>query len=369
MYNELTEQELLLLPVDALTLNERLVELYSRNETLSAVIQEAIEQSSETTHDNAPYDVAKDEKVINDSMIHGLESIRSRSKVFLPDTESEVVGVGKIAILECDGEQKIIEIAGDWHDRHNEDNLVLNRRAPLAELLIGLTQSDDVTLPDGTKWKISQIRTVDIEISTSESQDLSDAELSDWRASRILFVCGHHASGKSSVIKEALEKDYLIFDTGPTLRKVHQQRRADISFEDWVSIGESQNGKNFTDIILKDELEKLIETSEVQRSGIVVIGNRSLSGIEYMRENLHISDSRIMYVVTPKKVMFERFKEREQLPNLPAVEFDDIIEQEMKKGLYHVGRNADYKILNTGSIKEVAKKVKTLLDEWVPEND
>lgn len=363
--NNPVDSELVILPEDRMLLEARIVRLRESSSVLAQIVQEAIEQSSETTHDNAPYDAARHEKNIVGKQLHDFERILSSHAVIsYPVDPTEVMPGTRVKIQNGVKEQSL-EVAGDYHERHDREWIVLSRKTPLALQMLGRKVGDFIEY-DGSIWTVSNISTSGAQ-SNNESLSSSESNADkDWLSKRMLFVCGPHASGKSALVRDALNDGYTIFDTGPTLRSLHKNERPEITFREWVTDGERTAGNNFTDELLAKELRKLIAETPPS-SGIIVVGNRSVSGIEYLKGQIDHSDSKVIYINAPKRMLFDRYKQREDAKNLTQKEFDEILEADMRMGLYQISGISDAKILNMDDLTIVSAKIRQFMDEWRPE--
>lgn len=145
-----------------------------------------------------------------------------------------------------------------------------------------------------------------------------------------LFVVGPHASGKSVLARRSLsDSTHLFFDTGPLLRAYHQHDCPDTAFGEWVSLNEEEYGSTFTDDVLAGH----ISTALRQVSGkAVIIGNRSIDGIDRISEVLGASDRKIVYVDAPTDLLHERYQKREQRI-ISKTEFEEILDRDRRMGL------------------------------------
>ena len=92
---------------------------------------------------------------------------------------------------------------------------------------------------------------------------------------------------------------------------------------------------------------------------VVVTGARSLEELKHLEE--HTSNFHIVLVEAPKKNRFSRRSEIDP-PGEKAFFGRDSNDLE-KKGLAQVIRVADYKIENSGSLKELAEQVRSLTEK------
>ena len=78
----------------------------------------------------------------------------------------------------------------------------------------------------------------------------------------MIFIAGPHGAGKTTV-GMALPKDiFFIVDTGPILRSIWQETNPRIAFQEFIQSGETIYGMNFTDELLTDEINRLIDLQD-----------------------------------------------------------------------------------------------------------
>lgn len=194
---------------------------------------------------------------------------------------------------------------------------------------------------------------------------MNDVDLNEWRSRRMLFVSGPHASGKSSLVHGSLGSGFSVFDLGPMIRKIHFEQGTDLSFMEWLGHNASEYGPDHTSELLVKAMRPAVQGEDTP-NGVVVIGSRSMRGIEYYQERLQPTDSRIIYVDAPEAILHERYIQRDGLPDLSLEAFRSILGQDIEMGLESVRYNADHVIVNAGAIATAETCLVRLIDEWHP---
>lgn len=107
---------------------------------------EVLNQSSETWHDNAPWDAVCDKQSLIKSEYDELKSILSNSDLEKPIANSSSVGMGCTVYLDSNQIRKSIFIAGDWSIRtgtHIKEAFVVSARSPIAQACLGKYVGDN----------------------------------------------------------------------------------------------------------------------------------------------------------------------------------------------------------------------------------
>jgi adenylate kinase family enzyme len=205
---------------------------------------------------------------------------------------------------------------------------------PRSELsLYGATELDTVTL-----------------VSLTRAVKSKSLRLPDFNP---LFVVGPHASGKSALAKHALDDNsHQFFDTGPLLRSYHKHDCPNAPFGAWMTSSEEEYGATFADDVLAGH----ISTSLRRDAGkAVIIGNRSIDGIDSLSEDLGASDRKIVYIDAPTDLLHERYQKREQC-RISIVEFEEILERDRRMGLSALMGAADIVIDNSSDFETAASQ-------------
>ena len=154
------------------------------------------------------------------------------------------------------------------------------------------------------------------------------------------FIAGHHGVGKTFLVNE-LKKEIKLthFDTGPMIRALYAKSNTDVSFQNWIVASEEKHGKDFTNKLLCQEMEKNLKNNT---SNIIITGNRSLEGIMYISKYFFITLPSIIYLESPFALLKTNYEAREKI-KLTDLEFEKKFLEEIKAGLYNI---RDYVIQN-----------------------
>lgn len=149
---------------------------------------------------------------------------------------------------------------------------------------------------------------------------------------KILFLIGPHASGKtySSIEYVNINKECKMIDTGPIMRRIHDQHNKEISIGEWVEQLEIIYGKNITSKIISTEIENIINNSEYDN--YILIGFRTLEGIKYVINYLNIEDYSILYVDASLELLYSNYIKREN-KKITKEEFSKYLNDELNSGL------------------------------------
>jgi len=132
----------LILEADRLMAYERIAELEQMIIDLGPEIEAALNQSSETYHDNAPFEVVRDRRSNLIANIRELRDILVHSTKQMPPKRAGVVSVDTSIEVQngTTMQRHRYYLAGDWTLRTgtlHQGALVLSRKSPLGALLEG----------------------------------------------------------------------------------------------------------------------------------------------------------------------------------------------------------------------------------------
>lgn len=150
---------------------------------------------------------------------------------------------------------------------------------------------------------------------------------------KVLFVVGPHASGKTYSINESLAENNIkstIVDTGPIMRRKHQESGSVQKIGKWVCELEQLYGNDITSKIIANEIEKQINLE--QNENVIIIGYRTFDSIKYLVNYLQIEDFQIIYVDAPISLLYQNYCAREGAKKT-FNEFEFYIHEEEKSGL------------------------------------
>ncbi len=149
---------------------------------------------------------------------------------------------------------------------------------------------------------------------------------------KTMFLVGPHASGKTYLANKFVSdnKENTIIDTGPIMRRIHQEQRPDLTIDKWVEQMENLYGKDFTSSTISNEISNVISSGSVEN--YIIIGFRSLEGIFYTINKLNIEDYQIVYIDAPYNLLYQNFLSREK-KDISFESFKEYIDLEQRKSL------------------------------------
>lgn len=145
MRNEL----LYILSQDKQAARIRIAELEQEIQDLGPEFYDVFNQSSETWHDNAPFDALRDRQAQLFAELQNLKSIMRQAAVSIPKPNKTVVGIGARVTVYNEALKKNVHflVAGDWTYRVGEkidEAMVISTKAPIAQALLGKKMGDVV---------------------------------------------------------------------------------------------------------------------------------------------------------------------------------------------------------------------------------
>lgn len=146
------------------------------------------------------------------------------------------------------------------------------------------------------------------------------------------------AFGKTYTVSriKALE-DIQHIDLGPLIRQAHQVFSPDTTLGKWIEEGEAQYGKNFTDIILCKQIERL--SKGIDKEITMITGSRSLPGIQFIANRFEIKNPQIIYITAPVSQLKSNYERREGV-SLTEEQFASILQAEKDMGLENLEQYA-----------------------------
>jgi transcription elongation GreA/GreB family factor len=132
------QKELVILDEDKEYIRQRIAELQQQIQDLGPEFYEVFNQSSETWHDNAPFDALRDKQSVLDAELQSLRRALRNSAVSVPKPPKGKVGIGSTVHL-SDG--RIVFVAGDYTPyagQVRDGAVVVSCQTPLAQSLLGL---------------------------------------------------------------------------------------------------------------------------------------------------------------------------------------------------------------------------------------
>lgn len=138
-------KEVYLLPEDREWVERRILALEDEIQQLGPEFNDVFTQSSETWHDNAPFEAVRDRQSVLAAELHQLRTYIRQSTLTPPKKKRGTVGIGDTVTL---GNHTTYRIAGDWTHRagrHADDAIWVSRGTPLALAVIGKKPGEHVS--------------------------------------------------------------------------------------------------------------------------------------------------------------------------------------------------------------------------------
>ncbi len=126
-----------LLPDDRVVAQTRIAELEQLIQDLGEDFRDAFTQSSETWHDNSPFEAVRDKQSMYAAELNQLRTLIRSSTLIKPKKRRGTVGIGSLVALEND---KQYFIGGDWTakaGRRVDGIYWVSRYSPAATALLG----------------------------------------------------------------------------------------------------------------------------------------------------------------------------------------------------------------------------------------
>ncbi len=139
-------QDIYLLPEDRDWAERRIVALTDEIQQLGPEFNDVFTQSSETWHDNAPFEAVRDRQSVLAAELHHLRTLIRHSTLTPPKKKRGTIGIGDTVILANGARYKI---AGDWTHKagHHSDGVTwVSRKTPIAAAAIGRKSGEHIII-------------------------------------------------------------------------------------------------------------------------------------------------------------------------------------------------------------------------------
>lgn len=135
------EKAFYVLPQDKTWAINRINELEKQIDALGPEFEEVFAQSSETYHDNAPFDALRDRQSVLAAERHSLKQIINKATLKLPKPAKNKVGLGCTVVVEENAKTQTFYIAGHWSPHTGmlvDGALVITCESPIGKALMGV---------------------------------------------------------------------------------------------------------------------------------------------------------------------------------------------------------------------------------------
>lgn len=168
----------------------------------------------------------------------------------------------------------------------------------------------------------------------------------------MIFIAGHHDTGKSTLAGFLVKNEFIHVETSEIVRRIYRESGTEISFSEWAN----QNGHNFDDFIIRSVESARSQAIIENKQDIVVTGNRQLEGISKICDYVKPLDLRknvIVYTEASPEILFQRHQQRRDrfIPGLTLDEFQkEIMGYDSQMGIDEIRNVADFVISNNGEL-------------------
>ena len=126
---------------------------------LGPAFHDALNQTSETWHDNAPFDALREKQAVLAAELQSLKETLGKASPAAPRQETGRVNIGSRVKLHHPSKKTAQQffIAGHWTYRLGEfidNHMIISCQSPLGASLLGKSLGDTVTLPNRQELKI-----------------------------------------------------------------------------------------------------------------------------------------------------------------------------------------------------------------------
>lgn len=151
-----------ILEEDKTLAQERMAAIEREILELGPAFHEALNQTSETWHDNAPFDTLREKQAVLAAELQSLKKMLGKSSPVLPKSGNGQISIGSRVKLVHPSKKTTHHyfLAGHWTFRLGEfidNHMVISCQSPLGSSLLGKTHGDTITLPNKQKLTVASI--------------------------------------------------------------------------------------------------------------------------------------------------------------------------------------------------------------------
>jgi transcription elongation GreA/GreB family factor len=144
------QEDIYILEHDKEYARRRILELEAEIQGLGPEFYDVFNQSSETWHDNAPFDALRDRQAVLVAELAGLKRALAAALPSIPKARKGTISIGSRVVVRNQQNDKVATyyIAGDWTPHAGsvrDEAIVISRRSPLAEAICGKKVGDIAT--------------------------------------------------------------------------------------------------------------------------------------------------------------------------------------------------------------------------------
>lgn len=146
------EKQLRILETDKALARQRIAEIEQEIQQLGPEFYDVFNQSSETWHDNAPFEAVRDRQSLLNAEVHNLRNILRGSLTSIPTQPKNKVGIGctvEVQNLDKNKSNRYF-VAGDWTYRAGKidpesGTIIMSCQSPLSLHMLGQSKGYEFT--------------------------------------------------------------------------------------------------------------------------------------------------------------------------------------------------------------------------------
>lgn len=156
-----TQLNYYILEEDKALARQRIADIEREILEMGPAFHEALNQTSETWHDNAPFDALREKQAVLAAELQTLKENLSKSAPALPAADTHKVGIGsKVKLEDKSKKPQHYLLAGHWTFRLGEfigRHMIISCQSPLGASLLGKQIGETVTLPNKRELTVVEV--------------------------------------------------------------------------------------------------------------------------------------------------------------------------------------------------------------------
>jgi transcription elongation GreA/GreB family factor len=139
----------------------RIIELERQIQELGPEFHVVLNQSTETWHDNAPFDALREKQALLAAELQKLKEVLQKASLAPPHKQKGIVGIGSRITIKLKGKIQKYLLTGHWSYRIGKEidkALVISCQSPLGQAVLGKQLNESGVLAhNGTQLTITDI--------------------------------------------------------------------------------------------------------------------------------------------------------------------------------------------------------------------
>lgn len=182
----------------------------------------------------------------------------------------------------------------------------------------------------------------------------------------MIFIAGPHSAGKTTIAGYLQDSGFLHIETGDIVRKRYQEEAPGVEFYAWASTQHQSFNRFIADAVAA--ARSSVEQSQGRFQDILITGNRQVSGIDYLLQNIPPLDGKpnlIVFVEANEQILFRRHVERPGrcIEGMTFEKFkEEVLGFDNRMGLEEIRNRANLIVCNENEIGNCVDCVRGFLE-------